>query len=114
MDSIYAKQILQSLADGVNPVTGEVLSREDSCNEPDVIRTLHWVLQELEKIEKAEKPAKKSKWENAGVPWTEEDEKTLCEMFDRGDSRENICKHFKRSKGAISSRLSKLGKITSR
>ena len=111
MDAIYAKQILQSLANGVNPATGEVLSREDSCNEPDVIRALHWVLQELEKNEKA---AKKTKWENAGLPWTEEDEKMLCEMYDRGDSKKEICKYFKRSDGAISSRLSKLGKITSR
>ncbi len=114
MDAIYAKQILQSLAEGVNPATGEVLSREDSCNEPDVIRALHWVLQELERNEKAEKPAKKSKWENAGLPWTEEDEKMLCEMYDRGDSKKELCKYFKRSDGAISSRLSKLGKITSR
>lgn len=114
MDSIYAKQILQSLAEGVNPATGEVLSREDSCNEPDVIRALHWVLQELEKNEKAEKPAKKSKWENAGLPWNEEDERMLCVMFDRGDPKREICKYFQRSERGIAARLVKLGKITSR
>ena len=114
MDSIYAKQILQSLAEGVNPATGEVLSREDSCNEPDVIRALHWVLQEMEKNEKAEKPAKKSKWENAGLPWNEEDERMLCVMFDRGDPKREICKFFQRSERGIAARLVKLGKITSR
>lgn len=114
MDSIYAKQILQSLADGVNPATGEVLSREDSCNEPDVIRALHWVLQELEKSEKPEKPNPKPGQENAGMPWTEEDEQLLCTMFDRGDSKREITQFFKRSAGAISARLIKLGKISTR
>ncbi len=110
MDIVFAKQILQALADGVNPATGEVLPKNDSCNEPEVIRALHRVLQELEKNDKA----KKSKWENAGLPWTEEDEQTLCMMFDRGDSNREICKHLQRSEGGIAARLAKLGKIPSR
>lgn len=112
MDALYAKQILQSLADGVNPATGEILSREDSCNEPEVIRALHWVLQELEKTEKPAKAAPRPGRENAGTPWTEEDEKMLCVMFDRGDSKKDLCNYFKRSEGSISSRLAKLGKTT--
>lgn len=114
MDALYAKQILQSLADGVNPATGEVLAREDSCNEPEVIRALHWVLQELEKAEKPAKPAPRPGRENAGKSWTEEDEKMLCIMFDRGDSKKDICNYFKRSERGISARLVKLGKIISR
>lgn len=114
MDALYAKQILQSLADGVNPATGEVLSREDSCNEPAVIRALHWVLQELEKTEKPANASPRPGRENAGTPWTEEDEKMLCIMFDRGDPKREICKYFKRSERGISARLVKLGKITSR
>lgn len=114
MDALYAKQIIQALAEGVNSATGEVLSREDSCNEPEMIRALHWVLQELEKNEKAEKPAKKSKWEKAGLPWKEEDERMLCIMFDRGDPKREICKYFQRSERGIAARLVKLGKITSR
>ena len=114
MDVIYAKQILQALADGVNPETGEVLPKNDSCNEPEVIRALHRILQELEKNDTAEKPIKKSKWEKAGLPWTEEDEQTLSMMFDRGDSNREICKHLQRSERGIAARLVKLGKIPSR
>ena len=114
MDAFYAKQILQSLADGVNPATGEVLSREDSCNEPEVIRALHWVLQELEKAEKPAKATPRSGRENAGTPWTEEDEKMLCIMFDRGDAKKDMCNYFKRSERGIAARLVKLGIITSR
>ncbi len=108
MDALYAKQILNSLADGINPITGEVLPKTDSCNEPEVIRALHWAVRELEKT------SRKSRWENAGLPWIESDEKTLCEMFDRGDSKRDICNFFKRSEGAIAARLVKLGKIQSR
>ena len=53
MDIAYAKKLLETLADGVNPVTGEVLSDEDSCNQPDVIRALHLAATCLEKAEKA-------------------------------------------------------------
>ena len=41
MDITYAKELLEMLADGVNPITGEVLPESDSCNQPDIIRALH-------------------------------------------------------------------------
>ncbi len=113
MDAQYAKQILKALADGVNPMTGEVLAKNDSCNEPDVIRTLHWVLNVLEKTDNR-KAAPRAGRENAGLPWTEEEEHMLCIMFDRGDSKKEICDYFKRSERGISARLVKLGKIQAR
>lgn len=33
MDINQAKEMLYALADGVNPVTGEILPPEDSCNQ---------------------------------------------------------------------------------
>lgn len=47
MNIEYAREILVALADGVNPATGELLSAEDVCNQPDVIRALHTVLNTL-------------------------------------------------------------------
>lgn len=38
MDIIRAKELLTMLADGVNPLTGEVLSDEDSCNQVEIVR----------------------------------------------------------------------------
>lgn len=38
MDILRAKEIIEGLADGVNPLTGEVLSPEDSCNQAEVVR----------------------------------------------------------------------------
>lgn len=106
MDIQYAKQILEGLADGMNPLTGEALPQNDACNAPDIIRALHTILRALDR----EIPAKQRP-ENAGKPWTKEDDEELCRRFDSGSSIRELSQIFKRSQGAISSRLERLGKI---
>lgn len=49
--------------------------------------------------------------ENAGMPWYEEDDEKLTEMFECRTPLEEIMAHFKRSKGAIESRMVRLGLI---
>ena len=44
MDICHAKELLTVLADGINPLTGEVLPSSDSCNQVEVVRALHAVL----------------------------------------------------------------------
>ena len=110
MDIVYVKNILKALADGVNPITGEVLSPIDSCNQPDIIRALYTAVAELEKAEKKNK-VQQNLPENAGKPWSPEDDEMLCRMYDQGCSSGDICASFKRTKGAIASRLVHLGKI---
>ena len=111
MDIERARELLSALADGVDPLTGEVLDRDNVCNRPEIIRALHMALYELDKCEK--KTVKKH-FDNAGKPWTEEDEDRLCEMFDSGASRRELCEYFKRTEGAIAARLVRLGKISER
>ena len=113
MDLIYAKNILKSLADGVNPVTGEILPKSDSCNQPDVIRSLYVAVNELERAEKRSKTLRNLP-ENAGKPWNSEDDEELCKMFDKGCAVSEICTYFKRTKGSIASRLVRLGRIRDR
>ena len=110
MDVLRAKEILEVLADGMNPLTGEVLSKDDSCNQPDIIRALHVAVTQLEKKVKRTKNLP----ENAGKPWTEEDDKILAKMFDQHYSERELCAYFKRTKGAIAARLVRIGKIQSR
>ena len=111
MDVERAKELLTILADGVNPLTGELLADDDSCNQIEIVRALNTVLRKLDyQPNRAIKPLP----ENAGKPWTKEDEEILCRMFDAGCSRKEICNHFKRTVGAIAARLVKLGKITER
>ena len=108
MDILRAKEIIEGLANGVNPLTGEVLAPEDSCNQPDVIRALHAILSALpEKMQKSQP-------ENSGKPWTSEDDRILAAMYDEGKTRKEICEYFKRSTGGIASRLVRLGKTTDR
>lgn len=117
MDIIRAKEILNCLADGVNPTTGEVLPPDDSCNQAEVIRAFYTVLAAipdvLDPISNIEKP-KKPQPENTGKPWTEEDDKTLAMMFDEGKTRKEMCSFFKRSTGGIAARLVRIGKIPDR
>lgn len=111
MDIERAKELLTALSDGVNPLTGEVLSEDDSCNQVEIVRALNTVLRVLDsQPKKSNKPSP----ENAGKPWTKEDEEVLEHMFESGCTRKEICNHFKRSSGAIAARLVKMGKISER
>lgn len=108
MDIQRAKSILEVLEDGINPVTGEILPMNDSCNQVEVVRALHTVLKEF----KEEKPKQKNQQvENAGKSWSKEEEENLCRMFDEGSSQGEIARQLKRTRGAIKARLVALGKI---
>lgn len=60
MDIERAKELLSTLADGIDPMTGEVLGKYDSCNQVEIVRALHTVLHELDKLpkKKDKKPAR--------------------------------------------------------
>ena len=73
-----------------------------------IIRAFHCVLKALPG--KATKP----QLENAGKPWNDADDAVLCQMFDAGGSRKEMCAYLKRSEGNITSRLLQLGKIIDR
>ncbi len=113
MELKQARGILEALADGIHPITGEILSEEDSCNQPEVIRALHTVLAALpgrgmQTPPNLEKPA------NAGKAWSTEEDDILCRMFDEGRSVDELCQYFERSRGGIAARLVRLGKIEER
>ena len=48
MDIQRAKELLAVLSDGVNPLTGEVLPEDDSCNQVEIVRALNTVLRYLD------------------------------------------------------------------
>ncbi len=49
--------------------------------------------------------------ENAGKPWSDEDDKQLIAQFDDGAKFGDLARNFKRTAGAIEARLINLGKI---
>ena len=106
MDITRAKELLSALADGIDPFTGELLPQNHVCNQPEMIRAFHEVLNVIPS------PKKKALPRNAGKPWTDIEEEKLLEEFDSGMMPSAIAKEHGRSKGAIESRLADLGKIT--
>ncbi|MCD8190770.1 MAG: hypothetical protein LUD78_11280 [Clostridiales bacterium] len=108
MELKRAKEILELLADGTDPLTGEQLPDDHVCNKPDVVRALHTVLRNVSEKKKRNLPA------NAGQPWTEEADNALRDMYFRGCTNQEIQNFFQRTEGAISSRLVKLGLIANR
>lgn len=110
MDLQRAKELLYTLADGVNPLTGEVLPEADSCNQVEIVRALHKVLRALDETDARQRALAG----NAGKPWTAEDDAALCRMFDAGSTRKDMQSYFQRTKGAIEARLVHVGKIQRR
>ena len=106
MDISQAREIIEALANGVNPVTGEVLPKNHCLNDADIVRALCTATEELKK---AEKRKNRKLPENAGKPWNEALDNELKDMFFSGKSETELSKYFKRTKGAISSRLERLG-----
>ena len=54
---------------------------------------------------------KRTEHGNAYVSWDDEADKLLCRMYDEGKSIDLLSDIFERTKGAIRSKLKKLGKI---
>ena len=105
MDMQRAKELLTILADGVDPLTGEVLPDDHLCNKGEIVRALNCAVGALA-CKQAKQPP-----ENNGKPWTEELDSELCRLFDEGMKKKELCAHFKRSPGSIESRLEKLGRL---
>lgn len=110
MELSRAKELLTTLADGVNPLTGEILEPSELCNQGEIVRALYTVLSALDtaSVKKYKQP------ENAGKPWSKEDDALLSSMFDAGQSKRELCRHFQRTQGSIAARLVRLGKIADR
>ncbi|MGI5985686.1 MAG: hypothetical protein GXY01_06380 [Clostridiales bacterium] len=108
MDLTRAKELLSELADGINPLTGELLPDDSVCNQAEIVRAFHTVLAAI--------PAPKEKYipPNAGKPWTSEDDEKLSQMYDAGSTKKDMCSYFQRTEGAIAARLVHIGKVQSR
>ncbi|MBQ6569101.1 MAG: hypothetical protein IJL87_02470 [Clostridia bacterium] len=108
MDIRQAREIIETLADGINPITGEIFSKNDIFNQPDIIRALYTA---KEQLKKAENLKKRKLPENTGKPWSAEDDQKLREMYLQGVRGADLCEYFKRTPGAITARLERLGLI---
>lgn len=115
--------LIDALANGVNPVTGEELPEHSPYNSPEVIRALFHALETM-KGPQIKKPKTKLKIEekqtenisngfpkNAGLPWTNEQRQELTDQFSSGKSISQLAEFHERTSGAITSELKKQGLI---
>src|SRR5579875_2718605 len=85
MQQTRAKQILQSLIQGIDPVTGEELPHETVLQHDAVLRPLLAGLSALEQMAaRAQRRAQLP--DNVGQAWTTEEESRLVAAFKNGDS----------------------------
>jgi hypothetical protein len=114
MELQSARQIIDTLAQGIHPITGEAMPEDSPYNAPPVIRALFAVSQALDTAV-APPPAKvrvrAAPPVNAGKPWSDEDDAMLLAGFDRGDDLKVLADALGRTRFGVEQRLIKLGKI---
>ena len=115
MDTARALEIIQSLAAGVDPFTGENFKSSSSLHNPEAVRALFIAAAVLQGL--PDKEAKPSKAKDAalpaaaGKPWTEKEDQQLAAAFDGGATEKDLALKHQRTRGAIRARLVRLGKL---
>ena len=66
MEIQRAKELLEILADGIDPLTGEVLPDDHVCNKGEIVRALHCAVEEMSRRRKRPLPAEEA---SPGEQW---------------------------------------------
>ncbi len=110
MELQVARQIIDTLAQGIHPVTGEAMPEDSPYNAPPVIRALHAISRALEAGAAAPEPAARRP-PNAGKAWSAQEDAALGIAFDAGIALKQVAQELGRTPFAVEQRLVKLGKI---
>jgi hypothetical protein len=110
MEQAQALAVVRSLANGVDPESGEVFPPESAYQRPLVVRALYEAAAALERMERSERrkaqlPAK------TGEPWSEDEDRKLLASFDAGRALAELAATHERTVGSIRARLLKYGRI---
>jgi len=105
-------EVLQYVADSINPYTGEMITGIDSA----LRMKLQEIAVEMEELKATILVRAKSNGHGngktmIGQKWTEEEEKELVEEYKQGLTIRNIAQIHQRKEGGIQARLKKLGLI---
>lgn len=119
MEDNQALRIVSALANGTNPLTGEVFSSDSPYQSPDIVRALFSAARALEgqgngagvMREKTPMPPRNPTIGNAGKPWSAEEDRQLLAAFDGGKSLAEISQLHGRTQGGVRARLEKHGRL---
>lgn len=119
MERQQTLRILNALANGIHPATGEQFSADSPYQHPDTVRALFTAVHALEgngapaavaaAANAAARPALPQN--GAGSRWTPEEEGRLTAAFDTGKTVAELARDHNRSIAGIEARLLKLGRI---
>jgi len=110
MDAAQALTVVRSLANGVDPESGEVFPPDSAYQRPQVVRALYEAASALERIERFER-RKQQMPQKTGATWTEEEDRKLLAAFDAGRALQELAAAHERTMGAVRARLLKYGRI---
>jgi hypothetical protein len=110
MDQTQALAIVRSLANGVDPESGEVFTPDSAYQRPQVVRALYEAATALERQERFER-RKAQLPQKTGEPWSEEEDRKLLAAFDAGRALQELAAAHDRTMGAVRARLLKYGRI---
>ena len=115
MELQIARQIIDTLAQGIHPVTGEAMPDDSPYNAPPVIRALHVVSRALEGAalppDDAARATRRAAPPNAGKAWSAQEDAALATAFDAGIPMKQVAQELGRTAFAVEQRLVKIGKV---
>lgn len=110
MDEITALKLIDALASGINPSTGELLDADNPCQLPDVVRALCLAARALdERRQRAER--QRNLPANVGKSWSPTEDQTLIVEFNAGRKLGELALLHQRTQAGIQARLEKLGLV---
>ncbi len=119
MDHAKALNIVSTLANGVNPTTGEVFAPDSPYQSPEIVRALFLAARALEGGPAPQAaPTRDARSRggqglaNVGKPWTAEEDERLVTEFAKGRSPRELAAMHSRTLAGVEARLEKLGRIT--
>jgi hypothetical protein len=112
MELQTAREIIGTLARGLDPATGAPMPGDSPYNAPPVIRALFTVSQALDGAAAAR--PRRSAPPNAGKAWSAQDDGQLQAGFAAGTELPQLAREMGRTRIAVEARLVKLGKLPAR
>jgi hypothetical protein len=115
MEREQTLRILNALANGVHPATGEKFSADSPYQHPDTVRALFEAMRAVDGAAPApaaeRKAAPAMPQSGPGSRWSAEEEQRLATAFDAGRTVDELARAHGRSRASIEARLVRLGKM---
>jgi len=105
------RKIIRLLADGVDPITGEILPDTSPYNHPKIIRALFALLEGTELPKKSKIKPDRNLPAKHGKSWLQEEKDYTAASYKKGISIKEIAAHLQRTTGSIRSELIRQGLI---